>query len=171
MTESQSAKDAIQRVIEVFRKRPEAAKSTAAGRCRLEEGLACAYVQDGETANMDMPQVMGGDEAAPTPGFYARAGLAGCVAIGIKQTAILEGLTLESVTVEVETDFDNGAMYGLGEASAAPLETRLAIGIESAEAPGALTALVDKALSRDPWFLALRGAQSVKTETKITAVA
>ncbi len=51
---------------------------------------------------------------------------------------------------------------GLGTANAAPLETRLAIRIKTILPEPEVSALIEKALAMDPWFLALRDAQSVK---------
>ncbi|MDT8341103.1 MAG: OsmC family protein [Longimicrobiales bacterium] len=116
---------------------------------------------------MDMPPIMGGGGLGPTPGFYARAGVAGCVSIGIKQTAVMAGVDFRRVTVDVETDFDDGAALGIGDRSAAPLETRLTIRIETGEAESDVRALVTRALEMDPWFLALRDAQSVAARIEV----
>jgi uncharacterized OsmC-like protein len=117
---------------------------------------------------MDMPGIMGGTATGPTPGFYARAGIAGCLGIGIKMTAINQGLDLTAIDIAIETDFDDGAIFGLGPNTAAPLETRLAITLTSDEPEDALRALVDTAMNRDPWFLALRDAQKVVTDLTLT---
>ncbi len=155
------------RVIKVFESRPEAAFSTKAASAVVGDGLRCHFTQDDETAVMDMPEIMGGTGTGPTPGFFARAGIAGCLGIGIKISAIHAGLDLKSVAVDIETDFDDGAMFGLGENSAAPLETRLAVTITSDEPEEAVRALVDRAMEQDPWFLALRDAQKVVTDVTV----
>jgi uncharacterized OsmC-like protein len=110
---------------------------------------------------MDMSQTLGGDEKGPTPGFFIRAGLAGCVAIGIKLTAAREAIAVDSINVDVEMDFDDGAMLGVGSNTAAPLQTRFTITLDSAEPWAKVTAMVDRALAADPYFLALRDAQNV----------
>lgn len=157
-------RDALKRVIEVFEKRPQKALSTNRASAVVEDGLECIFTQGEHSAVMDMPEIMGGDDAGPTPGFFARAGIAGCVSMGIKQAAILAGLVFDKVTVDIETDFDDGAALGLGTVSAAPLETRLAIRIETDAPEAEVSALIDKVLGMDPWFLALRDAQSTKTQ-------
>lgn len=150
------------RVIKVFRNKPETARSTNSAQAVVRDGLKCTFTQDGHSAVMDMPEIMGGENAGPTPGFFGRAGVAGCVSIGIKQAAIKEGLDLNSVTVGIETDFDDAAPFGLGNNSAAPLETRLSIQMETSEPGEKVRDLVDRVLEMDPWFLALRDAQNVK---------
>ena len=78
-----------------------------------------------------------------------------------------EGVTLEGLDVEIETDFDNGALLGIGPNSAAPLETRIAITFDSSEPAKRLEALAATALDSDPWFLALREAQKVATRVAV----
>ena len=159
-------RDALLRVIEVFKKRPQKALSTNRATAVVEAGLRCSFTQGESGAVMDMPEIMGGENAGPTPGFYARAGIAGCVSMGIKQAAILAKLDFKKVTVDIETDFDDGAMFGLGSASAAPLVTRLAIAIETDLPEAEVAALVDDALRKDPWFLALKEPQAVQLDVR-----
>jgi uncharacterized OsmC-like protein len=163
MSRNDKIRTAVERVADLFRRKPRAAMSTIRASGRLEEGLVCNVRQGDHIATMDMPGPMGGDGSAPTPGFYIRAGLVGCIAIGIKLTAAREAIDLGAIDVDVEMDFDDGAMIGVGENSAAPLETRVTITIESTAPWDEVTAMVGRALERDPYFLALRDAQSVKT--------
>lgn len=167
MTSTEQTRDALRRVIEVFEKRPQSARSTNQAKAVISQGLECTFTQGAQSAVMDMPEIMGGGDAGPTPGFFARAGIAGCVSIGIKQAAILADLAFDRVTVELETDFDDSAMFGLGSNSAAPLETRLTIRIETRVPETEVRALVERALSHDPWFLALRDPQVAVTTTVV----
>jgi hypothetical protein len=59
-------------------------------------------------------------------------------------------------------DFDDSALLGMGGNTAAPLETRLTITLKSAAAWSEVTAMVQRALAADPFYLALRDAQNVK---------
>lgn len=158
-TEIRAAQD---RVAEAFRRKPGVAFSTLRGSAQVAaNGLLCHYRQDGREAAMDMGTVLGGAGVAPTPGFYFRAAIAGCAAIGIKMTAAREGMEIEAVTVDIEMDFDDSALLGMGTNPAAPLATRLAIALRSREDADRLEAMVDRALAADPFFLALRDAQQV----------
>jgi hypothetical protein len=64
-------------------------------------------------------------------------------------------------------DFADGASLGFGEDSAAPLETRLFIRIDTDSPESEVVALVDRVLETDTFFLALRDAQSVKTNVSV----
>ncbi|WP_298831873.1 OsmC family protein [uncultured Piscinibacter sp.] len=146
---------------------PERAVTTSVTRGRVETGLMCHIQQGRYEVVSDLGSRMGGDGAGPSPSFYARAGIVGCVAIGIKMAAARSGLDLRTVDVAVETDMDDGALFGLGDRSAAPLETRISIAIETDVDEQAVDALVQRVLQMDPWFLALRDAQCVRTQLLI----
>ena len=161
MDRDDAIRSAQERALFVFERKPSAALSSAKASGRLDEGLHCTVSSHELDVRMDMPKELGGDGSAPTPGFFIRAGLIGCVAIGIKMTAAREGIPLESVDVDVEMDFDHGAMFGLGDNTAAPLETRLTIALQSPAPWAAVEAMARRALAADPYFLALRDPQRV----------
>ncbi|MDW6020841.1 OsmC family protein [Mesorhizobium sp. BAC0120] len=161
MDRNAQIRGAQERVIAVYREKPEAAFSSVRASAQVGEGLTCRFRQGHHEAVMDMSKVIGGDEKGPTPGFFIRAGLAGCIAIGIKLTAAREGVAIDTIDVDVEMDFDDGAMFGVGSNTAAPLETRFKITLQSSAPWEEVTAMVDRALAADPYFLALRDAQSV----------
>jgi uncharacterized OsmC-like protein len=162
MGRDDAVRSAQERTISIIRRKPSAALSSAKTSGRLDEGLHCTVSSGQLKVKMDMPNALGGDESAPTPGFFVRAGLIGCVAIGIKMTAAREGIPLESVDVDVEMDFDDGALFGLGDNSAAPLETRLTIVLKSPAPWAAVEEMAQRALAADPYYLAIRDAQCVK---------
>jgi uncharacterized OsmC-like protein len=122
-------------------------------------------VTDGtNVAQVDMPVGFGGTATGPSPGFHARAAVASCTAIGIKSAAARAGLTLEQVNVRVEMDFDDGAIFGMGSNTAAPISTKLLISLKSDCSDEELNTLVTEALEADPYFLALRDRQTVTSE-------
>jgi hypothetical protein len=60
-------------------------------------------------------------------------------------------------------DFDDSAIFGMGDASAAPLVTRIEIQIDTDAPSEDLEAVVQAALDADPYYLALRDPQAVET--------
>ena len=157
-------------VREAFTKSPEYALNTSKSYAEVTNALVCTYSEGSRKTIMDMPTIAGGNDEGPTPGFHARAAIAGCVAIGIKQEAIFRQIKCESIKVELEMDFDDAAMFGIGENTAAPLNTRLLIMIVSEEGQEILQNLVDRVLEMDPYFLALRDSQSVSAELKVLKI-
>lgn len=153
---------AQQRAMQVYARKPASALSTTYCHAVITEGLRCDVTEGDHHISMDMPVIMGGDGSAPTPGVYARAAIAGCVALGLRMAAAREGIALRSVAVDLAMDFDDSAIFGMGTNTAAPLETRLTIRLDSDAPADRIAALVDPALACDPYFLALRDAQQVR---------
>jgi uncharacterized OsmC-like protein len=161
MDRDDAIRSAQERALSIFQRKPSAALTSFKASGRLEKGLRCTVSSDALDVRMDMPTALGGDGSAPSPGFFVRAGLIGCVAIGIKMTAAREGIPLESVDVDVEMDFDDGALFGLGDNTAAPLETRLTITLKSLAPWAAVEEMARRALAADTFYLAFRDAQRV----------
>ncbi|WP_299827671.1 OsmC family protein [uncultured Roseobacter sp.] len=151
-------------VIERLSANPEKAVTTLAMSGSIDDGLVCSVTQGSHSAVMDMGIAMGGEARGPSPGFFGRAGIVGCVAIATKMTAAREGLEFRSVHVDLEMDSDDLAIFGLGSRKAAPLQTRIMIQIETDEPADAVSGLVERVLNADPWYLALRDPQTVSVK-------
>lgn len=66
-------------VISRMKTSPETRFSTTTTTGRIDNGLISRVTQDNYSAVMDLGPHMGGDAAGPSPSFFARAGIAGCV--------------------------------------------------------------------------------------------
>lgn len=161
MSKDDVARIGQERAIKVFKAKPALAQSVNAGRATVEDGFACTYQQGDKTAVLDMPEAMGGSETGPTPGFYGRAGVTGCLAIGIKMTALRSGLTVSKITVDIEQDFDDRGVFGFDGVPAVASENRITVNIESDHDEQTLRTLVENTIKSDPWFLSFRDAQPV----------
>lgn len=167
MDRNTHAREAQLRAQAVFRQRPETARTVHRGSAVVHDGLTCTFEQDGHRVTLDMPQAIGGSDEGPTPGFFARAGICGCLAIGIKMTGARENVALDSVTVGIEQDWDNRGVLGMEGASPVPSDTRIRIEISSSESEEKIGDVVTRALNSDPWFLAYRDAQPVRTAISV----
>lgn len=157
-------KSALDRMVDIYKLKPRVARSTSSVTGVVKDGLSCSITEGDYRVVADMPEVMGGKDSGPRPGFFARAGIVSCVSIGIKMFGARAGHDFRSIRVNVETDFDDRALYGLCDSSAAPIETRLTIEVDSDLEDEALRAFIEDVLEHDTWFLALRDNQSVKTQ-------
>lgn len=162
MDRDTQARDGQNRAIAVFGKRPNHAQVTNTGTAIVENGLVCTFSDGTHSINVDMPEPIGGSGTAPSPGYFGRAAMCSCIAIGIKMTATREDLSLNSISVSIEQDFDNRGVLGVPGVSAAPLDTRVEIAIVSAAPSQKIINLVDRALQIDPWYLAFSQAQPVQ---------
>ena len=164
MTTDEEIRTAQSKVREAYATKPDSALSTSHASAEIGHGLKCVFTQGTETAVMDLPEVMGGTNKGPTPGFHARAAITGCVAIGIKMEAANQGFSIDSIHVGIEMDFDDSAALGMGSNSAAPLATRLVITVNTDHEESDIQALVAQVLEKDTFFLALRDEQAVTAE-------
>lgn len=131
-------------------------------------GLTCTVQQGKFSTVMDLGPAMGGSARGLGPGFLAKSGIAGCIAIGIKMTAAREGIAVHSVDLRLETVTDDLAIFGQGDNSAAPRETRIAVDVRSDAPDAQIQSLVTRVLACSPWFLAFRDPQDVTVTTSVT---
>ncbi len=163
-------RQAQNKVIERLSADPMAARTTITTTGRVGEGLAC-YAQQGKFETMmDMGPAMGGAALGPSPGFFARAAVVGCVSIAIKMTAAREGLDVRAVDVQIEVDCDDLAIFALGGGDASPLESRIAITVETSEPDYVIADVTNRALAHAPWFLGLKEANTVVVTTSTTNI-
>ncbi|WP_306260800.1 OsmC family protein [Pararhizobium sp. IMCC21322] len=158
---------AHRKVIKRMLSDPSAARSEITIQGRVGDGLACTVREGKFTAVTDLGYGMGGTVAGPSPGFYARTAIAGCVAIGVKMAAARDGISLRTVDVAVTTDFDDLAIFGLGDSTAAPVETRILIRVDTDVSLQTVSDMIENVLEMGPWFLALRDPQSVVTRLEV----
>ena len=100
-----------------FTEHPAKALSTdTAATATVEQGLRCrAEGPNGALLISDMPKGIGGDGAAPTPGWFLRAALATCDATVIAMRAAQLGVTLSKLEVTVDSISDDRGILGLGD--------------------------------------------------------
>lgn len=157
-------RNAQSRAIERMKADGNGAISTTVTTGVIREGLACQIRQGQFALLSDLGRGMGGDGSGPSPSFFARAAIAACVAMAIKMHAANEGRSFREVEVSVATDMCDLALWGIGDVGAAPLRTEISIDIETDEAPEVVVKIVETALARDPWYLALRDSQAIATK-------
>lgn len=115
MTDAATIKAANDRTMKALERRPAMALGTSVTTANLLDGLACEIRQDDWAFKVDMGQSEGGDDTAPSPGFFGRGALAGCLAIGIAILSAQRGIPITRLSVEVAADWDWRGFYGLGE--------------------------------------------------------
>ena len=82
----------------------------------IEDGLRCRIEgASGWTVVTDMPPAVGGEGAAPTPGWLIRAALASCAATTIAMRAAELDLPLTRLEVTAESETDMRGLLGVGD--------------------------------------------------------
>jgi uncharacterized OsmC-like protein len=88
----------------------------------------------GASLMTDMPESVGGDDAAPSPGWIMRAAMASCEVTLIAMRAAVEGVSLSELEVIVDSESDDRGILGLDDSiPAGPLSARVRV---SASAEG-----------------------------------
>lgn len=169
MTRNAQIADALDRVVGFFEKKPEMGLDTDVTTSVLEDGLKCVVRQGDHSAVIDMGEIMGGEGAGPSPGFFGRAALISCIAIGLKMTAVRAGVQLDKINVDVEMDWDSRGIFGMEDVSAGPIEIRVIISVESPAPEEAIRAILPVALKNDPWLRTFADPQTIEPVLKITA--
>ena len=70
---------------------------------------------------VDEPPVLLGDDTAPNPSEAALAALGSCLAVGIHANAVAQGITVNSLEVELEADINITSVWGTGDTSPKPV--------------------------------------------------
>lgn len=130
-------RDSLENTSRFLRENPEKGKGTPPGASAgIESGLRCKIEgPNGLTLYTDMPEMMGGEASAPTPGWFMRAAHAACDATTIAMRAAREGISLTRLEVTVENEYDNRGMLGEGESiPPGPLRTKVIVRISAPDA-------------------------------------
>ena len=171
MSETQKIKAAILRSKKALMLKPALGKGTGVSKVRITNGLTCE-VQEGDwKMTVDMPAGVGGDGLAPTPGVYGRAALGSCLAIGYMMKAAEMEISITNLEVEVEADFDDGALLGTADKNIPPgyLEIRYTINIESDVAEETIMQLLNDGDAHSPYLDIFTRAQKCVRKVNINS--
>lgn len=108
---------AMDRNLKALELRPSIGRGTAVTKVRIRDACTAEVEDGGWKLIADESVKDGGNGEGPDPGVYGRAALGTCLAIGYAQWAAKFGVPLEGIEVEVQTDYDAVAMFGLDDSS------------------------------------------------------
>lgn len=169
MKQDQAAfKAAFERSERTLKRRPAVGQKTGRTRIRTGDGFVC-HIEDGPwRLKADWDKASGGNAEAPLPGVYGRAALGTCLAIGYVAWAAKLEVPLEVVEVEVESDIDARATYGLIDE--APIqEFRYTVTVESGAPEEDIARVLDLAEKYSPWHNVFVAPQTVKRRVNVVA--
>jgi len=170
MQDRENIKVAFERNVRALTKRPTVGRDTGVLTARIREGLTCEIEAGPFRLVADMPTTAGGKGGAPTPGVYGRAALGSCLAIGYMMRAAALNVAIASVAVEVQADYDAGALYGVGDAPPGYTEVRYVVTVESNAPEEALRRVLDEADTHSPYLDVFRRAQKCVRDVRIKPV-
>jgi uncharacterized OsmC-like protein len=162
-------KDALERNVRAVSHRPSIGQGTAKTKVRWRHGLTCD-VEDGPwRLAVGMTDKYGGDNAGPNPGVFGRTALGACLAIGYAMWAARLGITLHSLEIEVQADYDVRGELGIDDAIRPGYQAiRYVVSIES-DAPEALVVdMLDRADQHSSYLDDFRNPVPVHRELRLT---
>ena len=162
MTQPEKIKQAIERSIKALSLKPSHGQGTGISKTRIKNGLTCEIQEGNWKFFADMPESVGGNATAPTPGVYGRAALGSCLAIGYMMQAAKMGIPIDSLEVEVQADYDDGALLGTVNTDPGYSEVRYTITIESNAAQDDIMKLLDEADKHSPYLDVFTRGQNCK---------
>ncbi len=168
MDVNEKIKTAFARVSETLSKRPAFGLGTGISKATITKGLTCEVREGNWTMTADMPEQAGGNAIGPTPGVFGRAALGSCLAIGYMMRAAAKNIPVVRIEVEVQADYDDGALFGTSEAvPPGYLEIRYVVTIESEASEETVLQLLDEADRHSPYLDVFKRSQTCLREVKI----
>ena len=167
MTSQQKIKEAVNRSIRALSLKPSLGLGTGISKTRITNGLTCEITEGKYKLIADMPESVGGNASAPTPGVYGRAAFGSCLAIGYMMQASALNIKIDSLEVEVHADYDDGALLGTSSAPPGYLEVRFTVTVESDAAEDRILQMLDIADKQSPYLDVFRREQKCTRDVNI----
>lgn len=153
----------MDRSIKALTLKPSLGLGTGVSRARIVDGLTCEITEGEWKLKADMPESVGGNAAGATPGVYGRAALGSCLAIGYMLYAARMNVPIEALEVEVQADYDDGALFGTSKQAPGYLHVRYTVSIESEASEAEILHLLDEADRHSPYLdVFSRGQECVR---------
>ncbi|HEY8733997.1 MAG TPA: OsmC family protein [Puia sp.] len=171
MLTSEKISTAFNRIVQTLKRKPSFGMATAVSRTVVTDGLTCTVRERDWSFTVDMSEEVGGNAAGPTPGVYGRAALGSCLAIGYMMRASTMGICIQSLSVEIQADFDDGALFGTSPDTVSPgySEVRYIISVETEAEESLVMELLDEADRHSPYLNVFSRPQTCLRQVHISS--
>jgi uncharacterized OsmC-like protein len=167
MATDEQIRTALGRTRRAIELRPSIALGTMKTSTRLEDGVKCVSRNGDWSFEIDEPSSVGGDNSAPSPGVYGLGALTGCIAMAVKNQAVMSNVSVTAVEVDVEADYDDRGMYDMDGVSPGFTEFRLFINVDSTAPHEKISEIVESSLKTDTWFAVFTNSQKISTNLTV----
>ena len=167
MGEAEKIKLAFERTVKALSLKPSLGNGTGKSKTRIVNGLTCEIEEGKWKFLADMPASVGGNAEGPTPGVYGRAALGSCLAIGYMMCAAKMGIVIELLEVEVQADFDDGALFGTVKKNPGYSEVRYVVTVKTDASENDIIKLLDEADEHSPYLDVFSRAQNCNRQVHI----
>lgn len=169
MSSQQEIKEALSRGAKALSLRPSLGLGTGISKAKIINGLSCEVTEGNYKLFADMPESVGGNATGPTPGVYGRAAFGSCLAMGYMMKASAMNIKIDSLEVEVQADYDDGALLGTSSAAPGYLEVRYTVTIESDAPESEILQMLDIADKQSPYLDVFSRQQKCIRNVQITS--
>lgn len=169
MADPKRIKEAFERNQKAVQMCPSKAKSTATTKVRLFDGTTCEVEHKYWKFKVDIGEGEGGNDAGPGPGILERGALGSCLAIAYSQRAAVLGIPIDSLKIDVESDFDARGMLHLRDNSPGFEALRYKVYIESPAPEEEIVQMIEEADRHSPVLDDFSRAIPVEREVNITS--
>ena len=132
--------------------RPTVGQGTAITKVRLTDGYTCEVEDGAWKLVVDMAEKHGGANSGPNSGVIGRGALGSCLAIGYARWAVVMNIPIESLEVEVQTDYDVRGELGLADITPSYTGIRYTVRIESPAPREEVQKMLDRADMLSPYL-------------------
>ncbi len=167
MADPTKIKEAFERNRKAMELRPSKGQSTARTTIRVRDGTTCDIETSTKSLVCDVGTEVGGNDAGPGPGILERGALGSCLAIGYATWAAYLDIPIESIEIEIESDFDARGQFGVTDIPPGFKELRYSVLIESPAPEERVRAMIEKADAHSPVLDDFRRPIPIKREIKI----
>lgn len=152
MTSQQKIKEAVSRSVKALTLKPVRGLGSRISTTKITDGLSCEITEGNYKLIADMSESIGGNASGPSPGVYGRAAFGSCLAICYMMKASAMNIKIHSLEVEVEADYDDGALLGISSAPPGYLEVRYKVTVESDASEDEILQMLDIADKQSPYL-------------------
>ena len=168
MTIQDDIKNKFTRSQKALALKPTLGMGTGVSKTRIVDGLTCETKEGDWVFKTDMPKQVGGNATASSPGALGRAALGSCLAMGYMMWASKLDVPIDSLEVEVQADYDDGALFGTSENFPGYLEVRYTVKIKSPVSREEVEQVLIEGEKHSPYLDVFSRAQSCVRQLEYT---
>jgi uncharacterized OsmC-like protein len=159
MKEQEVIKTKFNRTQKALSLKPTLGLGIGISKTRIINGLSCESREGEYVFYTDMPSQVGGNETGPTPGVLGRAALGSCLAMGYMMWASRLDVIIDSLEVQIEADYDDGALFGTSDAVPGYSEIRYIVKIKSPASKKVIENVLNQGDNHSPYLDVFSRAQ------------
>ncbi|WP_242156845.1 OsmC family protein [Aestuariivivens sediminis] len=160
MTTQVDIKNKFLRIQKALTLKPLLGLGTGISKTRIVNGLSCETREGDWVFKTDMSKQVGGSATASSPGALGRAALGSCLAIGFMLWASKLDIAIDSLEVEIQADYDDGALFGTSDNYPGYLEIRYLVRVKSPASREDVEHLISVGEKHSPYLDVFSRAQS-----------